>query len=593
MKILFLCGSNSCRSQMAEGLMRAIAAEGTQVQSGGVTAGRVHPVAIQVMREIGIDISGHTSKAVADLVPATFDLVITLCEAAREYCPLGFFVGAPARLHWPIEDPAEAQGDEARVLDAFRGARDIIREHLQGLLDHGFLSALSEQRRRLAHLADLLDDGIIAHDDSRNIFLFNRAAQEITGRAPDEIMGRDCHTVFPPDGLCGTQCLFREGGRAPREKTEYQVTFTNARGENKRLKMTASPFVIDEGRPSGVLAVIRDVTEISDLKWKLEERSRFHGMIGVSGAVRAVFDTIRSVAASDYPVLISGESGTGKELAARAIHNESRRGGGPFVPVNCGALPDGILESELFGHVRGAFTGAIREKKGRFELADGGTLFLDEVGELPPGFQVKLLRVLQEKTFERVGGEKPIRVDVRIISATNRDLRKRVREGAFREDLFYRLCVVPIALPPLRERRDGFPFLVDHILEDIRKETGRERLRISPESMTLMQRYAWPGNIRELNNALQFASVNCREGEILPDHLPPEIRAGGFSKEQSVFENPPDETKRKRKSKLKRGAVELALSKAKGNKVKAAKILGVGRATLYRFLNDHPDLPEV
>jgi transcriptional regulator with PAS, ATPase and Fis domain len=290
-------------------------------------------------------------------------------------------------------------------------------------------------------------------------------------------------------------------------------------------------------------------------------------------------------------VLITGESGTGKELVAAAIHNESGRGAGSLVPLNCGALPENILESELFGHVRGAFTGAIRDKKGRFELADGGTLFLDEIGELSLPVQVKLLRVLEEKKFERVGGEKPISVDVRIISATNRDLREMVSEGRFREDLFYRLCVVPIKLPPLRDRREDFPYLVEHVLDRIRRESGKTVVSVSNAALDCLLAHRWPGNIRELINALQFASVRCTGEVIWPQHLPPEVRrtenerkppAVSHTETSGVSGRP---SKRGR-AKLTPESVKNALSETGGNKVKAAQLLGVGRATLYRYLDE-------
>ena len=610
MKILFLCEGNSCRSQMAEGFGRSLDTENLEVLSAGVTASHVHPKAMQVMQEVGIDISKYTSKAVPDLVQKNFDLVISLCDEANKYSRFlleadllkhdgeqhpksAVSIGAPIHIYWPIDDPSEVEGDDQRILNAFRAARDEINKRIRILVEHEYLKAFVEQRRLFDHLADLIDDGLVAHDDSRNIFLFNRKAEEITGFSRNDVCGRDCHDVFPPTGLCGAQCRFKHGASASSERQKYEIFVTDKKGVDKRIRLTALPFIINKGNPIGTLAVLRDLKELIDLRRQIEKKQYFHGMIGVSDAMQNVFDTIRSVAASDYPVLITGESGTGKELTALAIHKESRHANGPFVPVNCGALPENILESELFGHVRGAFTGAIRNKKGRFELADGGTLFLDEVGDLPPSFQVKLLRVLQEKSFERVGGEKPINVDVRIVSATNRNLKKMIKEGGFREDLFYRLCVVPINLPLLRERLDELTLLVDHLLENIRKETGKKHLSISHESMNLLLRYTWPGNIRELNNTLQFASVHCDESEILPEHLPPEIRSGkSFTKKIDLTENSKS-MRRKRKSKLKRDAVELALEKTNGNKVKAAKILGVGRATLYRFLNDNPDLLDI
>jgi transcriptional regulator with PAS, ATPase and Fis domain len=246
--------------------------------------------------------------------------------------------------------------------------------------------------------------------------------------------------------------------------------------------------------------------------------------------------------------------------------------------VNCGALPDGLLESELFGHVKGAFTGAVRDKKGRFELADGGTLFLDEVGELSTAMQVKLLRVLQSGTFERVGGEKTIQVDVRIISATNKNLQREMAEGHFRGDLFYRLCAVPVTVPPLRERRGDIPLLVEHILGKIAKIQGRSELRISPEAIVRLLDHSWPGNVRELENVLQYAFIKSRGEAIEPRHLP-----------ESIMKKPEQEAPQlPRRPRLTAAQVDDALRATGGNRVRAAKQLGISRATLYRFLSDEP-----
>jgi transcriptional regulator with PAS, ATPase and Fis domain len=281
------------------------------------------------------------------------------------------------------------------------------------------------------------------------------------------------------------------------------------------------------------------------------------------------------------PVHISGETGTGKELVAEAIHSESRRGGAPFVPINCGALPEGLIESELFGHVKGAFTGAFREKKGRFELADAGIAFLDEVTELSNNMQAKLLRFLQEGEFERVGGEQTIRVDVRVVCATNKNLKEAVKRGKFREDLYYRLNVIPIELPPLRERKIDIPLLSEHFLQEARRRYEKKNLNISSKAMSLMLDYRWPGNVRELQNAIQFAIVKSSGRVISPDDLPLELR----DLENICLRRGPSR-------KLDADSVRSALERTGGNKVKAAKLLGVGRATLYRFLSDHPDLLE-
>jgi len=624
-KVLFVCGSNSCRSQMAEGLLRARGGKRVAAFSAGTSAGGIHPLAARVMGEASLDISSQRSKALQDLPAVGFDLVITLCDNARGACfapnllpeeaQKRLFGGVPIFLHWGIDDPADARGDEEQQLAVFRAARERIREYVDGLLGLGYLEAFVRERYRLQRFADLLEDGVIIHDEFRHLFLVNEAFLHITGLIREDVVGRDCHSVFPAYGLCGSNCQYHDGTEGPEEKHEYQVQFLTAQGEHKDLKLTTEPLEIEPGK-QGVLAIVRDETEVSSLRVQLGERRSFHGMVGVSALVQEVFRTIESVSASDYPVLITGESGTGKELVATAIHQESGRQGGPLVPVNCGALPENILESELFGHVRGAFTGAIRDKKGRFELADGGTLFLDEVGELPLPVQVKLLRVLQEKVFERVGGEMPVRVDVRVISATNCDLRTMVRQGKFREDLFYRLCVVPVELPALRQRREDIPYLVEHILERVRQESGKQIAGLDDRAHDLLLTHDWPGNIRELINALQFASVRCSGEVILSEHLPPELRTRpvvrldtsgdsvaaandpGMQSQPGVPLTPeplrePDilrlgvlETAPSgRPLKLNRAAVEQALTRTGGNKARAAKLLGVGRATLYRYLS--------
>jgi PAS domain S-box-containing protein len=466
---------------------------------------------------------------------------------------------------------------------------------LPRLLDNGMVEALF----------DLLDDGIVVHDEQRMIILVNKAVENLTGVRREQLLGKDCHTVFPSAGLCGAACAFRDDNEPQNIKRMHDAAFTRPDGELRYIKVKSAPIVINHQK-MGVLATIRDMSEIEDLRFRLDKRREFHGMIGASKAMGVIFETIRAVGPSDYPVLIMGESGTGKELAAGAIHKESRRKAGPFVPVNCGALPENILESELFGHVRGAFTGAIRDKKGRFELADGGTIFLDEVGELPLHMQAKLLRVLQESSFERVGGEKSFRVDIRIIAATNRDLREMVATGDFREDLFYRLCVVPLDLPPLRSRPEDIPFITTGILERVRQETGKQINAISDEAMGLLLAHPWRGNVRELINALQFASVLCHGNTILPEHLPYEVRVPSNSalqngKSSYPATSPPlpaqnpmsygamvPQTKRPR-TRLTPESVKEALARTGGNKLKAAKLLGVGRATLYRFFAENKD----
>jgi transcriptional regulator with PAS, ATPase and Fis domain len=307
----------------------------------------------------------------------------------------------------------------------------------------------------------------------------------------------------------------------------------------------------------------------------------FSKIIARDRKMKDVFRQIIDVAEYDYPVHIFGETGTGKELVAEAVHKAGPRGNGPFVPINCGALPESLIESELFGHVKGSFSGAIRDRKGRFELADGGTIFLDEVAELSMFMQAKLLRFLQDGKFERVGGEKTVSVNVRVISATNKDLKKEMKKHRFRDDLYYRINVVPVYLPPLRERKSDIPLLANHFLDQAARRYNRSPVVVSDEVMVCLTEYPWPGNVRELQNAVQYAFVKGNGVKITRDDLPMEIN------DSRLFM---DINGASRKLNIER--VEFAMEKTGGNKAKAARLLKVGRATLYRFFNEHPDLHE-
>jgi DNA-binding NtrC family response regulator len=319
---------------------------------------------------------------------------------------------------------------------------------------------------------------------------------------------------------------------------------------------------------------------------QLDAKFGLANIIGQSAAMQEVFDTVKQVAGSKATVLIEGESGTGKELIAHAIHRLSPRTKGPYVAVHCAALSTNLLESELFGHEKGAFTGATERRRGRFELADGGSLFLDEIGEIDASIQVKILRVLEERTFERVGGQETIETDARLIAATNRDLRAMMERGTFREDLFYRLFVVVIRVPPLRERREDIPLLIQHFLQNIAKENGRQIESITPDALQAMTAYAWPGNVRELRNAVERMVVLSRGNRITMRELPAEIRddappprparpgAAGEPSPLSIDE-------------AERNLVIKALKTTGGNKTRAAEQLGISRRTLHRKLHEY------
>ena len=329
-------------------------------------------------------------------------------------------------------------------------------------------------------------------------------------------------------------------------------------------------------------------TENQALRAQLDQKFGLTNLVGESAAMHEVFETVKQVAPARATVLITGESGTGKELIARAIHQLSPRAQGPYIPVHCAALSPTLLESELFGHEKGAFTGATERRRGRFELADGGTLFLDEIGEIDAAIQVKILRVLEERRFERVGGSETVDTDVRLVAATNRDLKKLVGEGKFREDLFYRLYVVTVHLPPLRERTGDLPLLVSHFLQHYAKENGREIEGITPDAMDLMTSYPWPGNVRELRNVIERMVVLSRGPKLTVRELPPALRdhardsgvvlagGGGLNIESAE-----------------KHLIVQALRRHEGNRGKAAQELGISRRTLHRKLNEYGlrDLP--
>ena len=309
--------------------------------------------------------------------------------------------------------------------------------------------------------------------------------------------------------------------------------------------------------------------------WLVRAKLQSHALFGALSNVpfRAVLESLRQAAPTQATVLLVGESGTGKELAARLLHDLSSRAAGPFVPINCAAIPEGLLESELFGHEKGAFTGAISRKEGRFERADGGTLFLDEVGDIPLAVQVKLLRFLQDGVLERVGGTEPIRVDVRVVSATNKDLSAEVRAGRFREDLLYRLDVVALRLPPLRERREDVPLLASAFLRRFAEKNGKAVSGFTPAALGALERYAWPGNVRELQNVLEFAALQAGAADVDLAHLPPDVRALAPAAPGRIAM--PD-----------RAEIVAALEACGGNRAAAARRLGISRVTLWKRLKD-------
>jgi sigma-54 dependent transcriptional regulator, acetoin dehydrogenase operon transcriptional activator AcoR len=508
-----------------------------------------------------------------------FDCAVTIGTLAADR--FAMLPGLPPVVRWDDLDAV----DEA----AYHHLKAVVWQRTRDLTESNCLSALFHSRSSFEHVVDSLQVGVIAHDLNRKIFLFSKGAERITGIPAAKILGRDCHDLFTPR-LCGASCAFCEGGTSDGDiAATYTARFLSEEGCDRVLDVTRVPLADGSGTTIGALATFTDTTRIHELERRLHETQSFAGIIGSDDRMVALYDLIRDCADSDFPVVITGESGTGKELVAAAIHNESLRRDHLFVPVNCGALPEGMLESELFGHLKGAFTGAIREKKGRFELAHKGTIFLDEIGDLSLSMQVKLLRVLQEGVFEPLGSETSRKVDVRLICATNRNLKEMVAKSVFRDDLYYRIAVVPIEMPPLRERRNDIVLLARYFLKKTCERLSRGNVVFSGDTLSVLMNYSWPGNVRQLQNAIQFAMIKCKTGEVLPMHLPPEILVGSYV----PVETRHSPGKAGRKQKLTSDIVQRALEKTGGNKAKAARLLAVGRATLYNFINSEMEKCEV
>ena len=433
-------------------------------------------------------------------------------------------------------------------------------------------------------ILDSIADGVFTVDKNWRITSFNRAAEKITGVACDEAIGKHCCDVFRAS-ICENQCALEQTLSTAKPIINKAIYVINAAGHRIPISISTAILKDSAGKVVGGVETFRDLSMVEQLRKELEGKYTFADIIGHSHAMQKLFDILPQIAASTSSVLIEGDSGTGKELFARAIHNLSARREKPFVAVNCSALPDTLLESELFGYKAGAFTDARKDKLGRFAVAHTGTIFLDEIGDISPAMQARLLRVLQEKTFEPLGSVKPVTVDVRVIAATNRNLDKLVRKGSFREDLFYRVNVVRLQLPALRDRREDIPLLMEHFLAKFNRLQNKDLPGVSPEAMALLMKHDYPGNVRELENILEHAFVLCPGGLIDVQHLPPSLVDSAAM--------PPSA----RMQALTLKAFETlhiadALRRHGGNRRAAAKELGINPSTLFRKIRSLDiDLP--
>jgi PAS domain S-box-containing protein len=421
---------------------------------------------------------------------------------------------------------------------------------------------------------DVVDQGIFTVDPNGHITSFNRAAEQITGFREREVLGRDCSSVFKATH-CREACPLRNSiatGRRIRNRSER---IRSKDGRAIPIAISTAPLVTSEGTLLGGVEVFKDLSHVEDLKRKLDGLYQFEDVVSRNPRMHRIFSMLPMVAESSSTVLIRGESGTGKELVAKAVHNHGPRKRKPFVAVSCAALPETLLESELFGYRRGAFTDAKRDRAGRIAQAEGGTLFLDEVGDLPPLIQVKLLRFLQERSYEPLGSNVTMKADVRVIAATHRDLEAMVRDGIFRQDLFFRLNVLQITLPPLRERPEDIPLLARHFVQRFRDATGKGIRDISSEAMAALLRHGYPGNIRELENLIERAFVLCEGDQIGLACLPAALRERGGP--QTAEPEPRGELES-----AERDLIRQALGRSRGNRTLAARELGIHRSTLIR-----------
>jgi len=424
-------------------------------------------------------------------------------------------------------------------------------------------------------ILDSVVDGVFTINEKGEVTFFNRAAEEITGFTKEEALGHNCFDIFRAN-ICQTNCALKETIKTGREIINLPINIINKDGRELPISVSTAVLRDEKGKIIGGVETFRDLSAIEELRKELRQQYTFEDIVSKNHTIQEIFQILPDIAESDSTVLIQGPSGSGKELFAKAIHNLSLRKDKPFIKVNCGALPDNLLESELFGYVRGAFTDAKKDKPGRFALADGGTIFLDEIGDMSPALQVKLLRVLQDREYEPLGGTSTVKVDVRVVAATNKDLVTLVRFRQFRDDLYYRLNVMKIDLPPLSRRREDISLLVERFVEKFNLKTGKNLSGVSHEVMAFLMRYDFPGNVRELENIIEHAFVMCKSDVIEFRHLPTELI--DRSKEALVEEKVADGPLQRAEAE----SIRKALERNRGNRLRTARELGIDRSTLWR-----------
>jgi PAS domain S-box-containing protein len=424
---------------------------------------------------------------------------------------------------------------------------------------------------------DSISDAVFTTDHDCRITAFNAAAEKITGFTREQAIGRYCFDIFRSE-ICQTRCALRHTLEDGQPVSNLRVTIMTRGGRKLPVSISTTLLRDGGGKPVGAVEFIRDLSVEEELRHRLTQYDAFGDLRSENERMQQILKLLPEIAAAECNVLIRGPSGSGKELIAQAIHNLSPRRNGPYVRVNCGALPATLLESELFGYVKGAFTDAKRDKLGQFQLAEGGTLLLDEIAEMPLPLQVKLLRVLNNGEFQPLGSTRTMHADARIITSTNRDIERMVSEGALREDLYYRIDVVSVEIPPLRERLEDLPRLVSHFLERLRHRRGKLISSLSDEAMAVLRRYDWPGNIRELENAIEHAFVLCSDELIELEHLPDRVVNGVRDRGTSSTQLGDSSLE---------AIIREALLRNRGDKSKTARELGMHRTTLWRKIRQY------
>ncbi len=430
-----------------------------------------------------------------------------------------------------------------------------------------------------------ITDGVFTVDSKFRITFFNEAAEEITGHSASEAIGRNCHEIFRTP-ICDLDCPLRQSLRTGRRVKNFEIDILTKTGKRQTISVSTAPLVDQNGKFLGGVETFRDLSTIKELRKEISRQYTFQDIIAKTPRMRQIFQTLPNIAQSDATVLVQGRSGTGKELFANAIHNLSPRAEGPLVIVNCGALPETLLESEFFGYVKGAFTDAKQDRIGRFQAAKGGTIFLDEIGDAPLSIQIKLLRVLENREFQPLGSDKTFNTDVRVIAATNQDLDRLVAEGRFREDLYYRLNVILIQIPDLCERKEDIPLLVEHFIEKFGQRTGRNIKGVTEEAMAILMNYEYPGNVRELENVLEHAYIISGGPYIDVEDLPHHLVNGPVSGRRIDSPSHPDPERVARpingRHEDERQQIINCLHRNFWSIPRAARELGIHRTTMWR-----------